>query len=188
MESLSHIAGAVGLGLGIAAIVLLCLGGIAMSALSLSGTWVVLLAAIVAALIHPHPFPGIWTLVAFGVAAILVEVIEAVAGTWGVMKRGGSRAAGFAAMAGGLVGLLLGSAAIPIIGGLLGMIVGSFACTYAVERYRLKQAEPAANIAFGAVTSRVLVVLLKVVVTLGMAAVLLIGLFRWIGFEAGPGA
>jgi uncharacterized protein YqgC (DUF456 family) len=167
---------------------LLCLVGVALSCLSLSGTWVVTGAAILAALIHPHPFPGIWTIVILVVIAGLVEVCEAFAGAWGVRRRGGSWVAGFAAMAGGLAGLVLGSMLIPIpvAGGLIGVVVGSFGLTFLVERHRLKKAEPAASIAFGAVLAHAAVVLIKVAVSLGMAAYLLFGMFRWTGYEAPP--
>ena len=92
-------------------------------------------------------------------------------------KRGGSGLAGLAALAGGLLGALVGSVIpIPLVGTLLGMLAGSFGAVYAVERRRLSAHDPAAHIAWGAVLSRMLIVLLKVVVTLGLSIWLFIGI------------
>jgi uncharacterized protein YqgC (DUF456 family) len=158
----------------------LCIVGIVMSCLSLSGTWVVLAATVIAALVDRDPFPGWVTILVFAGVAVLVEVAEGLAGTWGVKRRGGSWAAGAAAAVGGLLGFVLGSLVpVPLVGGLVGMVALSFALVYVVERRRLRHSEQAANIAWGAVVSRILVIFLKVAVTVGMAAVL------WVGILAG---
>jgi uncharacterized protein YqgC (DUF456 family) len=155
---------------------LLCLGGIAVSCISLSGTWLVALAALMAALLTGPAFPGLWTVAIFLVICVLIEVLEAVAGSWGVTRRGGSRLAGMAAFGGGLLGLFAGTLIlVPLVGSLIGMLAGSFACTYAVEMRRLRNRDDAAHIARGAVLARVLVVFLKVAATLGMIAFLILG-------------
>jgi uncharacterized protein YqgC (DUF456 family) len=156
---------------------LLCLGGIGLSCLSISGTWLVAVGAVLALFVKSGDFPGWLTVVSFLLVSGGVEVFEAYAGAWGVTRRGGSKLAGLAAVVGGLLGMVLGGLVpLPIVGSLLGMLVGSFALAYAVERSRLRCADQAANIAFGAVTARVLVILFKVCVTLAMAAFLLIGM------------
>jgi len=163
--------------MGMGLVWILCLAGVLVSCLGISGTWFVVVGALLAAWIRPDPFPGFWTLAVFVVLSGLVELAEALAGLWGVRKRGGSKLAGFMAVLGGLVGLFLGSLIpIPIVGSLLGMVVGSFGLVFAVEAYRLKHTQKAARIARGAVLAHVLVILLKVLMTLGLAAWLLIGL------------
>lgn len=158
---------------------LLCVCGILMSCVTLSGTWAVTVAAAVAMCIPGEAFPGVWTLVGFALVSALVEAAEAVAGVWGVRRRGGSAWAGLAAFAGGLVGLLLGGLIpIPLIGSLVGMTVGSFGLVFAVERLRLKRSAPAASIAWGTVLARTVVIFLKVTVTLAMTAFLLAGLIK----------
>jgi len=94
------------------------------------------------------------------------------AGHWGVRRRGGSRLAGFAAMGGGLLGLVLGSMILPVIGTFLGMLAGSFGLAYVVERHRLQASAPAAHIATGAVLACVAMLMLKVAVALVLVAVL----------------
>ena len=111
------------------------------------------------------------------VVSALVEVAEFLASSWGIQKRGGSGWAGLAALAGGIMGLILGTfIPVPLVGNLIGMLLGSFACAYAVERYRLEHHGQATHIAFGAVIARLLILLLKIGVTLGMIAWLAIGL------------
>lgn len=177
MDQLQSVLSATGLGLGYALVALLCLAGLALSCLSLSGTWLVLLGAAVAMPLSGAPFPGWWTLLAFAGVAGAVEVLEAVAGAWGVQRRGGSGWAGLAAMVGGLAGLFLGTfIPIPLIGSLLGMLAGSFLLAYAVERRRLNHGPRAAHIARGAVLARLLMIFLKVAVTLGLTAWLWIGI------------
>ncbi len=161
-------------------IAILCLVAILLSCVTLSGTWVVLLAAVLAILVPEKDSPGPIMIVCFALLSIGVEVAEAVAGAWGVRKRGGSRMAGFVAFAGGLIGLVLGTVLIPIpvIGSLLGMIVVSFVLVYLLESKRLKENDHAAHVAWGTVIGRVFVLMMKVGVTLGMIAVLWIGLLR----------
>ena len=156
--------------------VLLCGVGLLLSMLAFSGTWLVLLAALVTAL--STGFPNIGTLIAFALLCIAAEVLEALAGFLGVQKRGGSKLAGVAALIGGLFGAVIGSGVFPIIGTFLGMLVGSFALAYLVEyRNSGKQAE-AAHIARGAVWARLGIMLLKTALTLAMSLWLLAALIQ----------
>lgn len=177
IENLHHVLHAAGLSAGYAVIALLCLGGLILSCLSLSGTWLVTLGCIAAVPLGGKQFPGWGTVIAFLVIAAGVEVLETFAGSWGVKRRGGSGWAGLAAFAGGLIGLFLGTAIpIPLVGSLIGMLLGSFALAYAVERYRLNHGPQAAHIARGAVLARLAMLLVKVLVTLGLTAWLWIGI------------
>ncbi|MEE9368293.1 MAG: DUF456 domain-containing protein [Pontiella sp.] len=156
---------------------LLCLIGFILSCLSLSGTWVVLAATGLVAWSRWTQFPGIKTLIVFLLLCIVVEVIEAMAGTWGVAKRGGSKAAGWAALGGGFLGMLLGGLIpIPIIGNLVGMIAGSFGCAFLVEHSKMKKASHAAHVAIGAVLAQLGVIFLKVGITIAMTLALGIGI------------
>ena len=106
-----------------------------------------------------------------------VEVAEALAGAWGVQRRGGSKAAGWAALLGGFAGMLLGGfIPVPVIGNLIGMLAGSFGCAYAVEHTRIKKADHAAHVAAGAVMARLGVIFIKIAATLGMIFILALGI------------
>ena len=83
---------------------------------------------------------------------------------------------GFAAMGGGLAGLVVGSMLLPLVGSLLGMMAGSFGLAYWVERNRLQTSAPAAHIATGAVLACIAILMLKVAVALVLVAVLFAGI------------
>ena len=155
---------------------LLCLLGFILSCLSLSGTWLVLAATGLAAWFNGPEFPGTGTLISFLLLCIGVEVFEALAAAWGVQKRGGSKAAGWAALVGGLIGMVLGGAIVPVVGNLLGMLAGSFGLAFWAEHARMKKADHAAHVAFGAVIARLGVIFLKVGITLAMVITLIIGM------------
>jgi uncharacterized protein YqgC (DUF456 family) len=156
---------------------LLCLLGFVLSCLSLSGTWLVLAASGLVAWLRWPGFPGLGTLAVFLLLCIGVEAAEALAAAWGVQKRGGSRAAGWAALGGGFAGMLLGTAIpVPVIGSLIGMLAGSFACAYAVEHARMKKADHAAHVATGAVIARLGIIFIKIAVVLIMTLVLALGI------------
>lgn len=155
---------------------LLCLLGLLLSALTFSGTWVVLLAALITKI--SIDFPTLGTLVVFALLCIAAELIEALAGFLGVQKRGGSRLAGLAALIGGLAGAGIGTGIFPILGTLAGLLLGSFSAAFLVEWNRLKHHGQAAHIAWGTVWARLAVLFLKTALTLGMSLWLLADLVK----------
>lgn len=175
IETLTTYAQAGGLWLAWGLVWLLGLIGLLLSAVGISGMWCLVLAAALATPLSGAGFPAWSTVILFALVAAFVDVCEWLASHWGVRRRGGSRGAGFAAMAGGLLGMIAGSFVFPVIGSLLGMMSGSFALAYAVEKRRLKASSPAAHIATGAVLAVVLVLLLKVSSTLVLAGWLVVG-------------
>ena len=177
MTNAVHIAQHIAVGGGYLLVWVLCLIGLIMSAISFSGTWVVTGAAVLAMWLSGPEFPGWGVVLLFLVLSIFGEVIEAIAGAWGVSRRGGSKWAGFMAILGGLVGMVLGAfIPVPVIGSLIGMLVGSFVFVFLVERHRLKKDTHAAHIAMGAVIARVMVVFVKTALTLGMIVILIVGM------------
>ena len=175
--ALMHWASVAGVFLAWTACALLCLGGLILAVFSISGTWLVLGAAIGAALLTgPGEFPGWPALLAFGAVCAAVDIIEWFAAAWGVRRRGGSAAAGWMALLGSLAGAILGGMIVPILGSLVGMLLGSFALVYLAERRRLQRADQAAHIATGAVLAGISVLLLKIVATAGLVIWLAAGL------------
>ncbi|MGE4489637.1 MAG: DUF456 domain-containing protein [Kiritimatiellales bacterium] len=155
---------------------LLCLVGLILSLLAFSGTWLVLLAALLARL--TLGFPNIGILAIFILLCIIAELLEAFASFFGVRKRGGSHFAGFAALIGGLAGAAVGSGFLPILGTFAGLLAGSFSGAFLAEWLRLKHHGRAAHIAWGAVCARLAVSLIKTTLTLGMSIWLLAGLLQ----------
>lgn len=154
---------------------LLCLAGILASSVSFSGMWLVIAAALLSMLTLGAP--GVGWIVGMVAAAGLIEGVEWVSSMWGIRRRGGSAAAGWAALGGGLLGLFLGSwIPVPVVGSLLGLLAGSFLCAYWVEVKRMEKKE-AAHIARGAVLARLSILVLKLAATLVSVLLLLWALY-----------
>lgn len=98
--------------------------GVAMVALQLPGTWVVLLASAGFALLYPQTL-GWWTVAILLGLAVIGEAIETLAGAAGARKAGGTKRAMLGAVAGGIVGAIVGTALIPIL--LVGTLAGAMA-------------------------------------------------------------
>lgn len=173
------IAASIGVALLYFTIALLCIAAIILSCVSISGTWLVSLAAILTIFLPANMFVGWICIAIFLVFSALIEALELVAGALGVSKKGGSRLAGIMAFIGGILGAILGCfIPIPVIGPLMGMFLLSFLLVYAVEYRRLKTHAEAADIAAGAILARALIILLKVTATMGMIIYLLIAILR----------
>ncbi|HMP76476.1 MAG TPA: DUF456 domain-containing protein [Kiritimatiellia bacterium] len=178
MDAIQSTLSAIGQGAGWLGVVSCCLLGVLLSAVGISGTWLVVFATALSIVLTESAFPT-WSIVAgMAVIAAGVEVAEWTAGHWGVKRRGGSGWAGVAAAFGGIAGALLGLfIPIPLIGSFIGMLAGSFGLAYWVEVRRLRASAPAAHIATGAVLACIAVVLLKITVTLALTAWLALGLW-----------
>lgn len=161
-------------------IAVLCLSGLILSCLSISGTWLVSLAAILTFFLKGDSFAGWICIGIFLAASAIIEGLEFVASSMGVSKKGGSKLASFMAFVGGIMGAILGTfIPIPILGPVIGMFLGSFLLVYAVEYHRLKKHSIAADIATGTILARAAIIILKVVATMGMT------LYLWIVLIAG---
>jgi len=69
----------------------MCLTGVALSMVTVSGTWLVLLAGLLFKVSNVSLNPSWTVLIVLAVMAVLVEVFEALAGYFGVVKKGGSK-------------------------------------------------------------------------------------------------
>lgn len=156
---------------------LICLAGFLLSCLSLSGTWLILAASGLLSWYRWPEYPGIGTIAVLLLIAIGVEVMEALAAAWGVARRGGSKAAGWAALGGGFLGMILGGfIPVPVFGSLIGMLAGSFTCAFLVEHARMQKADHAVHVATGAVMARLSIIFLKIAASLLMICILVIGI------------
>jgi uncharacterized protein len=153
---------------------------------------VLLLAAgVLGLLLIPLGLPGLWVivlgilsygwltnfqtltagLVALAVGlAVLGEAVEAWIGFRFAQRYGGSRRAGWGALAGGLIGAVVG-VPVPIIGSVIGGFVGAFAGAAAFEYTRARASQGAVRAGWGAVLGRAAAVALK----MGLAVVMVSG-------------
>ncbi len=144
---------AAGYGLALLALVLVNGAGVALTALQLPGTWLILAAtAGVAWWRWEEQVIGPGVLIALGVLAVLGEVLEFVAGGVGARQAGGSRRGAIAALVGGMVGAVAGSLLlpIPVLGTVLGAGLGAAGATVLVERRIGREWSQARTIAKGA--------------------------------------
>lgn len=142
--------------LGWTAFGLAVLAGIGLNMLGLFGNWVILLAVGVVAAVTGFDHFGGWTLPILVVLAGLGEVIEMVAAGAGTARYGGGKGAMVAAIAGTIVGAIVGSPIFPILGTIIGACVGAFAfaALYEVSVSR-KKLEAAARAGYGAALGKI---------------------------------
>jgi len=108
--------------------------GAALALIGLPGTWLTLLAGVLVQFFRPETFSW-WTLGVGGLLVIGAEIAEFSAGAIGAKKAGGSKRAIWMAVAGGLVGGILGTflIPIPIVGTIAGAAIGSGSCAMTAE-------------------------------------------------------
>lgn len=145
-------------------------------------------------LLIPIGLPGLWVLVALvglgvwlgevagwvlAMAALLAVVAELA--EWLIVRSlniryGGSPRAFWAAIAGGVVGVILG-APLPIIGSIVGGFLGSFLGAALVTYYEVRDADAARRVGWGVLLARTLAVGLKVAVAV---VLLVVGGTAWV--------
>jgi uncharacterized protein YqgC (DUF456 family) len=122
------------------ALLVLNAAGVFIVALTLPGTWLILLATAgyVWLLGDSRAGFGWGVLVALLALAVLGEILELITSAFGVQSAGGSRRASFGAIAGGMVGAIAGTflLPVPVVGSILGAALGSFLGALLAERSR----------------------------------------------------
>ena len=150
-------------------------------------------AALVGLVLIPLGLPGLWLIVlgvvgygwltdfrqvgagliglAVGLAA-LGEVVEAWIGFRFARRFGGSRRAGWGALAGGLAGAIIG-VPVPVIGSVIGGFVGAFVGAALFEYSNARRSNVAARAGWGAVLGRAAAAALKLAlgVVIAVAAI-----------------
>jgi uncharacterized protein len=101
--------------------------------------------------------------------AVLGEAVEAWIGFRFARRYGGSRRAGWGALAGGLIGAVVG-VPVPIIGSVVGGFVGAFAGAAVFEHTRERASEGAVRAGWGAVLGRAAAVALKMALAVVMVS------------------
>lgn len=140
--------------LGFVLMALVQLAGLFLNLLGLPGLWVMLAAAGVYALVTKMIYIGWPGLVAMLVLALAAEIVEFAAGAAGSKKAGGSKRGMLGAIAGALIGGILGTGFLPIVGTLIGAIAGAFAGAAIVEMMIRKDVEHSLRVGIGAAKGR----------------------------------
>jgi uncharacterized protein YqgC (DUF456 family) len=144
--------------------------GLLLIPLGLPGLWLIVLGILSYGwLTHFQTLTAGLVVLAVGLAA-LGEAIEAWIGFRFAQRYGGSKRAGWGALAGGLIGAVVG-VPVPIIGSVIGGFVGSFAGAAVFEYTRERASEGAVRAGWGAVLGRAAAVAVK----MGLAVVMVSG-------------
>lgn len=148
--------------------------GLVLVPLGLPGLWVQVAAATTLALWSGWSW--VWS-VTFVVLALLGEGIEFVSGRWGARRFGGSPAAAWGALLGGIAGAVLGGIPVPIVGAVLASFVGTFAGALLGEMWTQRHVAPNLRVGFGAVLGRVIGVASKLSLGFVIFVLSLVGVF-----------
>lgn len=146
-------------GLAVALFLLAHVVGLLAIPLGLPGIWLQVAATLIMTSATGRPGLG-WTGL-FAVLALVGEIVEFLSGRWGARRYGGSSAAGWGALLGGLVGAVIGGIPVPILGSILMSFVGTFAGALLGEMYALRAAAPDLRVGYGAVVGRMIGVATK---------------------------
>lgn len=96
------------------------------------------------------------------------EVVESLLGLVYVAKKGATRYGVTGVFVGGLVGAAVGNGAVPVVGALIGSFLGAFAGAVVGEYYRERRLEPSMRIGWHAFAGKMLAILVKHAIGLGM--------------------
>lgn len=110
--------------LAIVSVGLVAVVGIALAMAGLPGTWLIVLAAMLAELWRGDLF-GWWAIGACIGLAVLAEIIEFVAGAAGASTAGGGKRSWVGAIIGAIVGAVMGTPIVPVLGTILGGVLGA---------------------------------------------------------------
>ncbi len=107
--------------------------GIALTLITLPGTWFILGVAL---LIHWLwlPYFNLWVLGVCAGLALLGEIVDFASSAVGASKSGGGKSGAIGSILGGLIGAIAGSFVVPVIGTIAGGVIGAGLGALALER------------------------------------------------------
>jgi uncharacterized protein YqgC (DUF456 family) len=149
--------------------------GIALTLLTLPGTWLAILVATGLQAWRGDLYSW-WTLIICAFIALVGEVVELAASALGAAKGGASRKGALAAVVGSLVGAVVGSLFLPPIGTIMGAVLGAGLAALWVEHSLLQRPlSEAAKAGTGAAAGRLIATLAKAGLSAVVAAILITG-------------
>lgn len=151
---------------------LTALVGLVLTAFGLPGVWVFLVTAMIFTMFATAGAPG-WVALGVGTAlAVVGEVVEWIASVRWTDRYGGSRRAGWGALAGGLIGAVVGLP-VPLVGSILGSFAGAFAGALAGEYSASRDHGRAGRVAWGALMGRVVATAVKMALSVIIAILII---------------
>ncbi len=156
-------------------VTLFSLLGVALTLLTLPGTWLAILVATGLQAWRGDLFSW-WTLIACATIALAGEAIEIAASALGAAKGGASRKGALAAVVGSLIGAVGGSLFLPPVGTIMGAVLGAGLGALWVEHSLLQRPlSEAAMAGTGAAAGRLIATLAKAGLSAVVAGILITG-------------
>ena len=149
------------------------LAGLLMIPLGLPGLWLMVAGGVAHQLLVAPPTIG-W--VAIGIAAglaIVAEILEFALAVRYTAKYGGSKRAGWGALLGGLVGAFMG-VPVPIVGSVIGAFAGSFLGALVGEYSVARDHGRAGRVAWGSLVGKTVAAVAKTALGLAIAVILVV--------------
>jgi len=146
--------------------------GCAMTVLTLSGAWLILLAALLVQFFAPGTF-ATSTLIVVAILTLAGDVLEALSSGVTARRAGASRSAARWSVAGGIAGALLGSflLPIPIVGTLAGAAVGAGIGTSAIHHREGHQFRDVSRVGAAALSGRLAATIIKAALTVAVGVI-----------------
>lgn len=158
-------------------VVLMSVVGVALTLLTLPGTWVMIAAAAACALWQPGLLSW-WTIGSCAAVALLAEGAEFAASAVGARATGGSRSSALGSIVGALLGAIAGTPFAPPLGTVLGAVVGAGLGALLAERgISAGSWKGSTKVAGGAAAGRAAGILVKTVAAVAIAVVLCVAVF-----------
>ena len=159
-------------------LVLACVAGLLLTVVRLSGTWLILVAAIV------YSWSTDWQAIGPGMLGFLAglavfgEIVEFLTSMVATRRGGGSRAAGWAGLIGGIAGMFVFSIPLPVIGTMIGAVIGCFAGAMLAELAQQKRIEHGARVGYFAAVGFVIGLAVKIALALVMSVIVVVQALR----------
>lgn len=153
--------------LAVAILLIVTLLAIALTLITLPGTWFLLGIALLMNWLYGDPqLINTWNLIACGVVALLGEIAELALSAAGSSRRGGGKSGAIGSILGGLIGAIAGTMIVPILGTIVGGVLGAGLGALVLERGIAQRSwEQAARIGQGAAVGRAVSLLVKTALT-----------------------
>ena len=156
-------------------LVLCCCLAVALTALRLPGTWLLIVVTLGYGWLSDWQRVGLVMVAVLGGLALIGEAVELLASVFTAKKAGATRQAAWGGLAGGLAGMLLLSflVPVPLVGTMVGALLGCFVGAALVELAMRKNLTQGTKVGFFSALGFALGAAAKVAIALAMSAVLL---------------
>ena len=150
---------------------------VVLTAVTLPGTYLMVLGALVVAFVAPDLLSW-WTIGGLAMGVVIAEIAEFVSSAAGAAAGGSTKHGLWGATIGGIVGAIAGTAVTPIIGTIIGGIVGAGLFAAAFEKFGASRTwAETGRAASGAVAGRFLATVVKSGIALTMAIGVMVAAF-----------